>query len=102
MSIKTMGTMICENCKEDRKDSDFLMGNKECYKCVYKKKTEIKKEEEKKDKKVLCRICNGVVRLPKLVFCSDECAHIGFIKQKKAYWHRNIRIEKINVRNFQY
>lgn len=84
--------MLCTTCGEDREIDDFLLGCKECYKCVYKRKMATIKEPATKKKPRVCKICGTVVRPPKTAFCCDECAHIGWEKQRKEYWVRKVLV----------
>lgn len=72
--------MLCSGCNVERKDSDFLMGNEKCYKCVY----EMKLRKIKKVRK--CRECQEILCSSKWTYCSDECSKIGWARQKKDYW----------------
>ncbi len=84
--------MICKECGLDKDEDSFLLRSEECYRCVYKKKTKgnVKKSEEKKPIN-LCKICGHRVPPPKTAFCCEECAQIGWEKQRKDYWPRKIK-----------
>ena len=77
--------MICCQCKEDRNENDFLLENKSCYKCVYKKKLGKIKITRK------CRVCNELLAGNKWAYCSDECSSAGWAKQKKDYWVNHVK-----------
>jgi hypothetical protein len=77
--------MLCPSCQKDCPKEDFYINQSDCYKCVYKKKT----EKEKKVKK-RCAICDSAIRMKfKLVYCSDECAAIGYGKKRHDKWGSN-------------
>lgn len=84
--------MICKMCGVDREVDDFLVGAEECYKCVYKRKMDAIPKVEEKKKRNLCKICGTAVRPPKTAFCCDECAHVGWEKQRKEYWVRKVLV----------
>jgi hypothetical protein len=81
--------MICKTCNEERPTDDFLLKNEECYRCVYKKKMEGMTKEVKKPPNK-CKTCGMRVPPPKTSFCCEECAQIGWQKQRKEYWPRKI------------
>lgn len=88
--------MICINCNNDRKESDFINKNKLCYRCVYQIKADnpIKLPVQKPK---ICRMCekeipakdpNGKQRT---VFCSEACAVKGNRWHSDHQWFRAIR-----------
>lgn len=84
--------MICDICKIDRLDTDYLNNSNICYRCVYRKKLE-KTPEKRTPKPRLCRTCHKeVLRLEnqnkrqRTVFCSRECAEKGHKEMIKNYW----------------
>lgn len=91
--------MICKTCNEQRAKEDFLLGKEECYKCIYKKKMEAEAGPEKKLPNI-CKICGTKVKPPKTAFCCDECAQIGWKKQRKEYWPRNISSSGVTFKNW--
>ena len=89
--------MICDNCKKDRIDKDFIFNQKFCYYCEYQKKREnIPKKQTKR--KTLCRTCKkpviqkkDVKKRQRTVFCSQECALIGHKELNNQHWTRKLR-----------
>lgn len=78
---------ICEKCKEDRKEKDFLE-EKICYKCRYDQKiTEIKKRKGF----LKCHICGDACEKGRWMYCSKVCAAIAEAKQKKSHWTAEVR-----------
>ena len=71
---------ICQECQEERKDSDFL-NSETCYKCVYAKKTDRRERFGGS-----CRVCGEACPPSRWVYCSKGCSSIGELKQKKDYW----------------
>ena len=49
--------MICDCCNVDYPEKDFFLGQKICYRCVYKDKMEKKRKKGKE--KVYCRVCKN-------------------------------------------
>lgn len=80
--------MICVTCLIDRKNDDFLMKSKECYKCVYERKNN---KEISKSKINKCRVCTKNCSEHRWVYCSKKCAEIGELKQNKEYWFNMIK-----------
>jgi len=88
--------MICDSCKIDRLDNEFLNNLKICYHCAYKEK--LKKSMEKQTRApLLCRICKNCIpsekdlkKKPRTVFCSLECARIGQRQLTNNYWTRKL------------
>ena len=92
--------MICDECKTDRSDSDFINSKNICYKCLYRIKVENMRKSKSK-KTVLCRICGAKVERKKgtkkherRIFCSNECAKEGHQKQVNSHWTRKLALEK--------
>jgi len=81
----------CITCLLEKEGDDFLLGNTECYKCVYNEK--IKKLVKSPVKVVIpgCKICDGRIKPPRTVYCCEECAEIGWLKQRAAYWPRGLK-----------
>lgn len=91
--------MICENCKIDKPDKDFINSDKLCYRCRYREK--LRKVPEKQDDSgpKLCRICKseilrrtGLKKRQRTVYCSLACAVQGHKLIAAGYWTRNISI----------
>jgi hypothetical protein len=83
--------MICNRCKKDMAAKDFLLNQPACYKCIYQEK--IKKQSKKKTK---CRECRREIKeFFRRVYCSEECAHVGHMKQNQGYWTRNVHATEI-------
>lgn len=78
---------ICGRCGECREEKDFLMGDKKCYKCVYKEKEE---SGLTKLKKHLCRQCQLVLDSARL-YCSEECEYLWKKKQKASHWTKLVK-----------
>lgn len=76
--------MICDGCKVERMEGDFLPGHDKCFRCVYKEKMLIVKQIRK------CKICTKPVPKTHTKFCSDECAKVQHASDKKNYWQRKI------------
>lgn len=76
--------MQCEKCKADRKEEDFF-GKVICFKCEYARKMGMKPKKERK-----CRICEVLLSSKRWVYCSNECAEIGEMKQKREYWTNKV------------
>ncbi len=89
--------MICNKCKIDKVEKDFINNQEFCYQCVYQIK--LQKNTEKRIKKIPnCRICDkeifhsiNQIGRQRSVFCSPECAKKGHQKLIKEYWTRKIR-----------
>lgn len=79
--------MLCPECQETRKESDFLMGNQICYKCVYAKKLASLRTRTKK-----CKICKKECEKNRWVYCSKACAEIGEAQQNKVYWATSLKV----------
>lgn len=89
--------MICDNCKIERLERDFLKNQKFCYHCELQKKLE-KISENKTEKKVVCRRCGNQIKQDKSlkkrqrsVFCSKECAQEGHKELNNNHWTRIVR-----------
>lgn len=73
----------CPECKRFTNVNDFL-GKDVCYRCLYKRKTQELKIENKK-----CKFCKTHELPPgRWVFCSKECAEKQDAKDKKT-WNQN-------------
>lgn len=81
--------MFCKTCEQELSEDNFLIDKTECYKCIYKKKTY--KDPSKKKERVKCRICGQNVRPPRTVFCCDDCADIGWLRQREGWWVRKTK-----------
>jgi hypothetical protein len=101
--------MICEKCKIDRGDKDFINNNKLCYRCEYQKK--LKKTPKIQDihKPMFCRICKKQIdhkedlkKRQRTVFCSLECAQKGQKELNNNYWTRKLSSPKIAYFHFDY
>jgi hypothetical protein len=86
MSIEKWRTMICPECNLERQEKDFLMNQKECYKCSYNKKVE---ESKRLRNTKYCQLCGKVItdKLRK-AFCSVSCGNIGHRKLRNERWLR--------------
>ena len=76
----------CPTCKLHMKESDFLIGNQECYKCVLIKKKKKNGLQGKRDRDSnemhKCKICGKEFLCSRYFLCSKECAAIS-----KKRWH---------------
>lgn len=86
--------MICECCKKDLDEKDFFKDKKECYRCIFERKSKCKIK-----KLNLCKVCKNIIDLPKTtygrprsIYCSKECAKIGHVEQNNNYW--TIKLKK--------
>jgi ribosomal protein L37E len=86
--------MICEECKIERMDKDFMAGQMSCYKCVYKRKISVKVIKMK----TVCRECGGDVVHPRRVFCSQECAVIDKAKNNNTHWTNKIKFHYVGFK----
>lgn len=77
----------CSKCKHDRKYSDFLPNQIDCYKCEYENKLRLYKT---KIRNIKCRMCDNYCKGTRWKYCSDECAKIGEYNLKKDYWTKKI------------
>lgn len=89
--------MICDNCKIERKETDFINNQKFCYKCEYQKNIE-KASKNRIRKTVTCRECGKIVnhnkelkKRQRTVFCSLECAKKGHRELSNNHWTRKFR-----------
>lgn len=94
-----MENMICDRCKLNKPDNDFINNQNICFRCVYNLKTQ-KTTEKRTAEPMVCRVCNKeIVRKTNLkkrqrsVFCSDECAKQGQKELVRNHWTRKIRRE---------
>jgi hypothetical protein len=91
--------MICDSCKAERFDDDFINSQNICYQCMYRLKLQ-KAIENRTTKRVFCRTCGEKVpanknlkKRQRTVFCSCECAQKGHKQQLNNHWTRTIRKE---------
>lgn len=89
--------MICDNCKIDRKENDFIKNQKFCYHCEYQKKIE-KSPIKQTEKDRFCRQCGkkierdkGLKKRQRTVFCSLKCAQEGHKELNNNHWTRVVR-----------
>lgn len=89
--------MICDSCKIDKLDNDFINNKNICFRCVYREKIE-KIKERRTRKQCYCRVCGTQVhhqqnlkKRQRTVFCSSECAKKGHKEATSNYWTRKIR-----------
>ena len=94
--------MICDNCKVDRLEDDFIKTQKFCYHCEYQKKKE-KTVKKQKRSRIFCRICNeelipieNLKKRQRTIFCSEDCALKGQRLLTSTYWMRCINSRKGN------
>ena len=88
--------MICENCKKDLKNTDFILNQPHCYKCMYSLKCNAVRKVKSKEFK--CKCCGNKFRQDETVnkrqrnvYCSNECALKGHKQQRSIHWTRVIR-----------
>jgi len=89
--------MLCDNCKIERINSDFINNQKFCYKCMYQIK--VQKSKEKRTKQgFLCRCCGMEFvidktskKIQRRIFCSKKCAQKGHKEQINSHWTRTIK-----------
>lgn len=89
--------MICECCKIDRLEKDFLKNQKFCFRCEYRKKVE-KNIESRIPKARFCKVCgeeifrdDGLKKRQRTIFCSEECAEKGHKFSISNHWTRKLR-----------
>jgi hypothetical protein len=94
--------MICDNCKIDRSDSDFINNQKFCFRCEYQKKME-KIPRKKIQKPALCRMCGSPItheenskKRQRTIFCSPQCAEEGHKELNSSHWVRLLRSRRID------
>ena len=80
--------MHCKACNTDKKASDFLLNQTECYRCIYKRKIS---RSEKLRKNSLCKVCGGKCEKNRWAYCSEGCSKIGMAQQKKEHWTAKLR-----------
>lgn len=90
--------MICENCKHEREQKDFLLNQPYCCRCMYELKLKAYKKRISAEKKLRgCRVCNKELEVNKDlkqrqrdVYCSKECAEKGHKAMRGNYWTRKL------------
>lgn len=94
--------MICDNCKMERIETDFIKNQKFCYKCEYHKKFE-NMPKRRIPKPKFCRMCSKEViqdkalkQKQRTVFCSEECAKEGHRQLTSNYWTKYIQARRVN------
>lgn len=96
--------MLCECCKIDKPDKDFVNNNKLCYRCEYQKK--LKKTPKNQDihRSMFCRICQkqidykeGLKKRQRNVFCSFECAKKGQKELNDNYWTKKLSNSRVTL-----
>lgn len=88
--------MKCIECQNEMQEKDFYKCSI-CYKCIYKEKMNPKRRKKVKVD-VICRECPQVVRKPRRLFCSDECARVNKNKSNKAYWTNNLQFQRVGFK----
>ena len=88
--------MICDNCKIDRKESDYINNQKYCFRCEYRKKLE--NIHKSKMRKRRCRMCGDEIshqenlkKRQRTIFCSEKCALQGHKELSDNHWTRVVR-----------
>ncbi len=99
--------MLCENCKIDRPDKDFVNNNKLCYRCEYQKKLKKTPKNQDIERPMFCRICTKQIahkkdlkKRQRTVFCSLECAKKGQKELNNNYWTRKLSSSRITCFGF--
>lgn len=94
--------MICDNCKTERQDNDFIYNQKFCYHCEYRIKLE-KSLENHITKKFNCRTCGkeffklkDLKKRQRDVYCSPKCALDGHKKQNDDHWTKHVRARMVD------
>ena len=89
--------MICDNCKIERLEKDFINNQKFCYRCEYRKKL-LNSPKKRTKKPIYCRMCGDEVvhdkslkKNPRTSFCSVECANEGHKISIDNHWTRKVR-----------
>ena len=73
--------MYCSGCNQEKDSEDFYLGQKQCYKCIYKLKTANCKVYKK------CKHCGGsIFDRKRLSYCCDECAKAGERNSRNLAW----------------
>lgn len=90
MSIKKLRFMICETCKKDLDQKDFILRNTSCYRCVYKEKSKLC-PKKKKEKANNCKICGSEIpkndkKRQRWIYCSSECFEKGHTITMNSHW----------------
>ena len=84
--------MLCEECKKDKEPKEFILRQRNCYKCIYKKKIKACKEKKK-----ICQECQKIIKFSfsknkqRSKYCSEECARIAQKRQNDNYWTKKLR-----------
>lgn len=88
--------MICEKCKINKPDKDFINKGNLCFRCEYQEKLKKSPAIRTKPRPALCRICKTEIvykedlkKNQRTVFCSLVCAHQGQKIANQIYWQRN-------------
>ena len=96
MSSKKWTLMICTVCRNDLDPSDFFHKKSMCFHCLYLQKLKIQ-AKKKPNQKTFCRICEKEIRFDESlkrrqrnVFCSDECAIIGYRQKRENHWTKQL------------
>jgi len=77
--------MICQECKVDRKEEDFLQKDK-CFRCQYKEKV-----KPIPNRTLICKTCKKEFeKKSRWVHCSWECQQKAEAEQKKYHWTHNL------------
>lgn len=76
--------MHCPKCFNERNESDFL-GKETCFKCQYAEKL------KNKPKKNQCKECLGPIQSNRWSYCSEVCAKVSLLRQKRSYWTRQVK-----------
>jgi hypothetical protein len=96
--VKNWSIMICENCKNEREQKDFLLNQPYCCRCMYELKLKAYKKRISSEKQhKICRNCNkefgfdkDLKQRQRDVYCSLECALKGHIEIRNNYWTRKL------------
>lgn len=94
--LSKVKNMICDSCKIERLETDFILNQKYCFRCEYRKK--LKKIAENRTCKIKkCRNCNKEIvrkenykKRQRTIFCSLDCAKKGHRERMSNYWTRKI------------
>ena len=89
--------MICESCKIDRIEKDFINNQEFCYRCEYRRKL-ANPPKKRTERKTLCRMCSKEInhikdlkKRQRTVFCSLQCAKKGHKEMTTNHWTRQVR-----------
>lgn len=96
--------MICNNCKIDKKSSDFINSENICYRCIYREKLELAAKMTTK-KPQRCRVCQMILTIQKnikkrqrTVYCSLACAESGHKNQINNHWTKKVHCEPFMIK----